>query len=65
MEEPLDELVAEVIKVLDASQREDFEERAGVIEFDSNIPRAQAERMALLDILRRYPSVLSGQRQCD
>ena len=60
MEEPQDELVAELVKVLDAGQREDFEERAGIIEFDSNVPRAQAERLALLDVLRRHPSVLDG-----
>jgi hypothetical protein len=60
MEEPLDELVAELVKVLDAGQREDFEERAGIIEFDSNVPRPQAERLALLDVLRRHPSVLAG-----
>ncbi len=60
MEEPEDKLVVELVKVLDAGQREDFEERAGIIEFDSNVPRAQAERMALLDILRRHPSVLDG-----
>ena len=60
MEEPSVELVAELIKILDAGQREDFEERAGIIEFGSNVPRVYAERLALLDVLRRHPSVLDG-----
>ena len=58
MDEPLDDAVAELIEVLDAGQREDFEERAGIIEFSSNVSRAQAERLALQDVLRRQPSLL-------
>ena len=65
MEEPLDELVAELVKVLDAGQREDFEERAGIIEFCSKVPRAQAEQLALRDVLHRHPSVLDGLKLCD
>lgn len=63
MEEPLDKLVAEMVKMLDEGQREDFEERAGIIEFGSNVPRAHAECLALLDVLRRYPSALMGSRK--
>ncbi len=65
MEEPLDGRVAAVVRVLDAGQREDFEERAGIIEFCSKVPRVQAERLALRDVLRRHPSVLDDLKLCD
>ena len=55
---PVDELVADMINFLDASQREDFEERAGIIEFDGKLSRGHAECLALLDVLRRHPEVL-------
>jgi hypothetical protein len=54
----MDALVADMVKLLDANQREDFEERAAIIEFDANLPRAHAECLALLDVLRRNPDVL-------
>ncbi len=63
MEEPLDKLVAEIVKMLDEGQREDFEERAGIIEDASNVSRAHAECLALLDVLRRHPTVLIGVNQ--
>jgi len=55
---PSDPLVADMVKLLDASQREEFEERAGIIEFDGKFPRAHAECLALLTVLRRHPLVL-------
>ena len=55
---PVDALVADMINFLDAGQREDFEERAGIIEFDAKLSRAHAECLALLDVLRRHPEVL-------
>ena len=55
---PVDELVADMINFLDASQREDFEERAGIIEFDGKLSRGHAECLALLDVLRRHPEIL-------
>ncbi len=55
---PIDELVADMINFLDAGQREDFEERAGIIEFDGKLSRGHAECLALLDVLRRHPEVL-------
>ncbi len=55
---PIDELVADLLNCLDAGQREDFEERAGIIEFDAKLSRAHAECLALLDVLRRHPEVL-------
>ena len=38
-------------------EREDFEERASIIEYDGNLPRAEAERIArqCVDQARRLP----------
>lgn len=55
---PLDALVADMVSLLDDNQREEFEERAGIIEFEAKVPRAHAECLALLDVLRRHPAVL-------
>lgn len=60
MPTPVDLLVAEMAALLDDHLREDFEERAGIIEFDGKLSRAHAECLGLLDVLRRYPAVLTG-----
>lgn len=57
---PQDALVADIVNQLDANLREDFEERAGIIEFDAKQPRAHAESLALIDVLRRHPGAISG-----
>ena len=41
---------------LTADQAEAFEERAGIMEFDGGLPRAEAERLALQDVLGNLPS---------
>ena len=57
---PTDPLVAELVTRLEDALREDFEERAGIMEVDAQLPRSHAECLALLDLLCRHPSVLSG-----
>ena len=57
---PVDVLVADMLNFLNAGQREDFEERAGIIEFDGRLSRGHAECLALLDVLRRHPEVLTN-----
>ena len=57
---PTDPLVAELVERLDASQREAWEERAAIMQFDGQLPRGHAECLAMLDLLCRHPSVLSG-----
>ncbi len=57
---PINPLVAEMVNKLNPIQREDFEERAGIMEFDGELSRAHAECLALLDVLNRNPNVLSG-----
>ena len=55
---PTDAIVADIVSKLDDNLREDFEERAGIIEFDAKLSRGHAECLALLDVLRRHPEVL-------
>ena len=51
--QPGDPLVAEIFNALDDNLKEVFLERASIIEFDSNLPRAHAECLALLCVLTR------------
>ena len=60
---PLDPIVAAIVNQLDADLREDFEERAAIIEYDGQLQRAHAECLALLDVLHRHPNVLSDMAQ--
>ena len=53
-------LVATLVKSLDSTLREEFEERAGIVEFDGKLPRLHAEALAILDVLRRHPAALIG-----
>lgn len=57
---PLDPIVAELVTRLSTAHREEFEERAGIIEFDAGKHRAHAECLALLDLLSRHPAAISG-----
>lgn len=53
--------VADVLDRLDDGQREYLGERAGVLEFDASCqPRALAEALALIEMLRRWPHLLTG-----
>ena len=58
MNTPMNALVSDMVNLLDERLREDFEERAGIIEFDAELPRDHAECLALLDVLHRHPSAL-------
>jgi hypothetical protein len=50
---PIDPLVAEIFNTLTQDRKEAFLERASIIEFDSNLPRAHAECLAMICILNR------------
>jgi len=54
------EVVSELIQRLDAADRELFEERAGIVEFEGGLPRSESESYALLDVLRANPFALTG-----
>lgn len=60
MEIPLNPLVADIVSMLDPGLREDYEERSAIMEFEANMERAHAECLALIDLLRRHPAVLTG-----
>lgn len=57
---PQDALVADMVNLLDANLREDFEERAGIVEFEARLPRAHAECLALIDVISRHPAAISA-----
>ncbi|MCW5601379.1 hypothetical protein [Nitrosomonas sp.] len=60
METPLNPLVADIVVKLDPHLREDYEERSAIMEYEANLERAHAECLALIDLLRRHPSILTG-----
>jgi len=53
-------LIADLLVRLDPELRYEFEERAGIMEFDGGLSRDEAEALALLDLLRRHPGALVG-----
>ena len=53
-------LLADLLDRLDPERRYEFEERAGTIEFDSAVPRDEAEALALIGLLRTHPAALLG-----
>jgi len=55
------EIVQEIVCTLDESQREAYEERAGILEFDVGLQRDLAEALALLHVLRPLIKRQEGQ----
>ena len=51
--QPIDPLVSEVYETLNDNLKEEFHERAAIIEFDSNISRDNAERLAMDAVLAK------------
>ncbi len=62
---PKDAIVIEMVNRLGPDDREAFEERAAIIEYDGQVPRAHAECLALLEVLRRHPSAVVLQVEID
>lgn len=60
MKRPIDHLLSELVRQLDVACREDFEERAAIMQFDGLRTRGDAECLALLDVLQRYPAAFAG-----
>lgn len=58
MPTPINPLVAEMVSKLDPALREEFEERAAIMEFEGAMLRDHAECLALLDVIWRHPEVL-------
>ena len=56
----LQPFAGDVLDRCDAGQLEAFAERAAILEFEAGIqPRALAESLAVLDLLRQFPSLLT------
>lgn len=60
MPDPIDPVVADLLARLGDNIREQFEERAAIMEFDADFPRRLAECLGLLDVLRCNLTGLSG-----
>lgn len=56
----MDPLVSDLLHLLDRDLREEFEERAAIVEFEAGYPREHAECLAMLDVISRHPWVLDG-----
>lgn len=50
--EPQAEVVAVLLQLLNETEREAFEERAGILEFSAGLSRGHAECLALLEVIR-------------
>jgi hypothetical protein len=50
-----------MVSKLDPALREEFEERAAIMEFEGAMLRDHAECLALLDVLHRHPDALSAK----
>ena len=51
---PQHPVVLQMLSSLDGKQREFYEERAGILEFDAGLDRPFAEALALLEMIRLY-----------
>ncbi len=54
--------ILEMIGRLPPDLREDFEERAAIMEYDGKLPRDHAECLALLNILKNNPTVMEREK---
>lgn len=57
---PRNPLVASLVRRLSTDLRDDYEERAAIMEFDGSLTREHAEALALLDVIHRHPDALLG-----
>lgn len=57
---PSNPIVASLVQRLGTDLREDYEERAAIMEFDAVLSRDLAEALALLDLIQRHPDALLG-----
>ncbi len=53
-------IVADLLACLDEQQHEQFQERAGILEFEAGLDRQLSEALAILDLIRIAPLALSG-----
>lgn len=53
-------ILRDLLSRLDSNQREFYEERSAVLEFEAGVSRDLAEALAILDLIRINPMALSG-----
>ena len=53
-------ILRDLLSRLDSSQRDFYEERSAVLEFEAGVSRDLAEALAILDLARLNPMALSG-----
>ena len=58
MQTPIDPLVAELVNRLNPDLREAYDERAGILEYEANLPREHAECLALINVLVSHPEAV-------
>jgi hypothetical protein len=54
----MNEIVEQLLTHLDVDQREEFEEHAGIMQYDGGLTRDHAECLAMLYLLKKYPAAL-------
>ncbi len=55
MNQPVNELVCHIVRLLDEVMLEAYVERQAIMEVDGKLAREEASISALVDVLRRYP----------
>ncbi len=55
------EIVHQIVQMLNETQREAYEERAGILEFDAGLQRELAEALALLQVIKPLIGSQEGQ----
>ena len=58
MQTPIDPFIADLVSRLDDNLREAYDERAGIIEYEANLPREHAEALALINVLVSHPEAV-------
>lgn len=53
-------LIELIVSRLSETLREEYEERAAIMQYEGNLSQEDAEYLALLDVLRRHPEVTCG-----
>lgn len=54
----MNDIVADLVSRLPDGLKQEWEERAAIMEFDGGLSRSEAEALALLCILRKSPAAL-------
>ena len=52
--QPQHPIVAELLACMDQHQQEQFQERAGILEYEAGLERSLAEALAMLEVIRLH-----------